>query len=255
MSRWKALPTELDPRVRRLVVCLRRLKDHSGLGVRQLSARTGYSPKSWERYLSGGSLPPAAAVEALARTGGEDPARLLALREVAAEAWGEGGPAAVPREPVPPDPGPRPPAPDPGTGARLPLRALHVALVAGTLTLVMALSSAVLVAVRLTDHGGGAARTAPVAVSAQAYTCRPERLDGRWYAGISRTREAALGDGDTGPDVAEAQCLLRRAGLTPGDVDGVFGPLTRRAVEGVQRRSGLVVTGTVGRDTWKALRR
>ena len=87
MSRWKVLPAELDPRVRQLVVRLRRLKDHSGLSIRQLAARTGYSPKSWERYLGGASLPPGEAVEALARICGEDPTRLLALREVAAEGW------------------------------------------------------------------------------------------------------------------------------------------------------------------------
>ncbi|MFI7410882.1 helix-turn-helix transcriptional regulator [Streptomyces sp. NPDC049627] len=87
MSRWAALPAELDPRVRQLVVRLRRLKDHSGLSLRGLAGRTEYSPKSWERYLGGRSLPPRAAVEALARVGGEDPTRLLALHEVAAEAW------------------------------------------------------------------------------------------------------------------------------------------------------------------------
>lgn len=50
-----------------------RLKDHSELTMRHLAAKTGYSAKSWERYLGGTSLPPRAAVEALARVTGADP--------------------------------------------------------------------------------------------------------------------------------------------------------------------------------------
>src|SRR2546430_12777600 len=100
MSRWKGLPEGLDPRVRQLVVQLRRLKDHSGLSLAQIAAKTGYSRSSWERYLGGRQLPPEAAVEELARVAGADPARLLALREVAAAAWGRSAPAAE-REPGP----------------------------------------------------------------------------------------------------------------------------------------------------------
>ncbi|WP_143589234.1 helix-turn-helix domain-containing protein, partial [Streptomyces angustmyceticus] len=51
MSRWKGLPASLDHRVRHLVVHLRRLKDHSGLSLTALAARTSYSKSSWERYL------------------------------------------------------------------------------------------------------------------------------------------------------------------------------------------------------------
>ncbi|TGB14026.1 helix-turn-helix transcriptional regulator, partial [Streptomyces sp. MZ04] len=87
MSRWKELPDSLDPRVRQFVVRLRRLKDHSGLGLAALASRTGYSRSSWDRYLNGRSLPPAEAVEALARACDTEPAPLLALREVAAEGW------------------------------------------------------------------------------------------------------------------------------------------------------------------------
>ncbi|MHC0434215.1 helix-turn-helix domain-containing protein [Streptomyces sp. O3] len=90
MSRWKGLPDSLDPRARQFVVQLRRLKDHSGLGLAALASKTGYSRSSWDRYLNGKALPPAEAVEALARTCGTDPARLLAEREVAAEAWNAG---------------------------------------------------------------------------------------------------------------------------------------------------------------------
>ncbi|MFE5819460.1 peptidoglycan-binding protein [Streptomyces sp. NPDC056479] len=261
MSRWAVLPAELDPRVRQLVVRLRRLKDHSGLSLRQLAARTGYSPKSWERYLGGRSLPPREAVEALARALDEDPTRLLALHEVANEAWGSRrAETAMPTEPeilsseV-----------TDANGSRSPGRSLHVALVAGAVALVLALSTAVLLVMRMSgeEHRPPSIPLAATAPSAPAspsrstppYTCRLERIDGRWYAGISPTRGAILANGHAGPDVAEAQCLLRRAGISPGNIDGIFGPVTEDAVKREQRRAGLVVDGIIGPHTWKALRR
>ncbi|MFF5481509.1 peptidoglycan-binding protein [Streptomyces sp. NPDC012935] len=279
MSRWAALPAELDPRVRQLVVRLRRLKDHSGLSLRQLAARTGYSPKSWERYLGGRSLPPAQAVEALVRIVGEDPSRWLALREVAAEAWTNRrgkAPAADARvrEAVLPEATTTAPQiltarSQTGAGSRPhgappPPRSLRVAVVAGAVALVLAVSSTVLLAVRL--PGGAGQTAAPLAASAAsapassaqsapAYSCRVERVGGRWYAGISPTRGAVLANGHAGPEVAEAQCLLRRAGISPGGIDGIFGPLTEAAVRRAQQRSGLVVDGIIGPHTWKALRR
>lgn len=287
MSRWAALPAELDPRVRQLVVRLRRLKDHSGLSLRQLAARTGYSQKSWERYLGGRSLPPREAVEALARVGGEEPTRLLALHEVATEAWGKrrGAATSAAQAPVPEVEATQPEilSAD-ATGTRSPRRSLRVALVAGAVALVLAVSTAVFLVVRLTDDheerptaplaatttsasaSASAPASAPASASASAsasrsaapegptYTCRIERIDGRWYAGNSRTQDAVLADGHAGPQVAEAQCLLRRAGISPGGIDGIFGPMTERAVERVQKRAGLVVDGIVGPHTWKALR-
>ncbi|GAA2608530.1 MULTISPECIES: peptidoglycan-binding protein [Streptomyces] len=257
MSRWKGLPEELDPRVRQLVVRLRRVKDLSGLSLRQLAAKTGYSTSSWERYLSGRSLPPREAVEAMARLGGDDPTRLLALHEVAAEAWGT---AAEHHGP--------PTGPESGTGTPRPHgRALRITLVAGSVALVLAVAAAVLLAVRLA-HGEGEAAAAPLTSSASTpapgssakqserprYTCRAERIEGRWYAGNSRTQKAILAEGHAGPEVAEAQCLLREADLAPGAVDGIFGPHTKRAVKDLQKRSGLVVDGIIGPHTWKALR-
>jgi hypothetical protein len=256
MSRWKGLPEELDPQVRQLVVRLRRVKDHSGLSLRRLAAKTGYSTSSWERYLAGRSLPPREAVEAMARLGGDDPTRLLALHEVAAEAWGT---VAVHRGP--------PTGPGSGTDTPRPHgRALRITLIAGSVALVLAVAAAVLLAVRLTD-GEGEAAAAPLTPSASTsapgslkqserprYTCRAERIDGRGYAGNSRTQKAILAEGHAGPEVAEAQCLLREAGLAPGAVDGIFGPHTKRAVKDLQKRSGLVVDGIIGPHTWKALR-
>ncbi len=302
MSRWKGLPEELDPHVRQLVVRLRRVKDHSGLSLRRLAAQTGYSTSSWERYLAGRSLPPREAVEAMARLGGDDATRLLALHEVAAEAWGKGadrqsepagdGTGGGP-DPQSPPPGARTgaktgaktgagPGTEPvtdlgtelgtdlrtelGTGAPRPHgRALRVTLIAGSVALVLAVAAAVLLAVRLTDGEGGAAAADLTASAATApgppeesepprYTCRAERIDGRWYAGNSRTQKAILANGHAGPEVAEAQCLLRDAGLSPGAVDGIFGPHTERAVRALQKRAHLVVDGIIGPHTWKALR-
>ncbi|MYS19753.1 MULTISPECIES: peptidoglycan-binding protein [unclassified Streptomyces] len=325
MPRWKALPTELDPRMRQLVARLRLLKDHSGLSLRQLSTKTGYSAKSWERYLGGRSLPPREAVEALARIAGLDPVRLLALREVAAHTWGsarangaatadsaEGaatelaecpveaaaktpepelpptgveapaarpeaaaqapGPAELvgPAEPVGPAEGgacltdgacpAEESCPAEGAGSTLtPGHSLRLALVAGAVALVLAISTAVLLVLRLDDSGAPAAApavpsTAAASSSPPPYTCRIERVGGLWSAGISRSPDANLGYGAVGPGVAEAQCLLRRAGISPGGIDGMFGPLTQRAVMVMQQRSGLVVDGIIGPKTWKALR-
>ncbi|MGR6971971.1 peptidoglycan-binding protein [Streptomyces cynarae] len=274
MSRWKALPADLDPRVRQLVVRLRRLKDHGDLSMQRLAAKTGYSQKSWERYLNGRSLPPREAVEALAQVGGEDPTRLLVLHELAAEGWekrrrvpsvaeadeeaasGAEAEATADEESPPPADGkvPRPHG-----------RSLRIAVVAGAVALALAVVSAVLLAVRLTDHGtdnrAAATRSAssagslPTSGSAPAYTCRIQRTDGRWYAGNSRTQDAILAQGLAGPDVAEAQCLLRRAGFSPGSIDGVYGPLTERAVKDLQKRAGLPPDGIVGPHTWGALRK
>ncbi|MFI7410881.1 peptidoglycan-binding protein [Streptomyces sp. NPDC049627] len=154
---------------------------------------------------------------------------------------------------------------------RIPGGSLRVALVAGSVALVLAVCTAVLLVVRLAG-GGGLGAAAPVVAPAgpvtsaasvpegdspsePPYRCRIERIDGRWYAGNSRTRNAVLAHGHAGQEVAEVQCLLRRAGISPGGIDGIFGPLTERAVRQLQERAGLVVDGIVGPHTWKALRR
>ncbi|SES48648.1 Helix-turn-helix domain-containing protein [Streptomyces sp. yr375] len=266
MARRKPLSAELDPSVRQLVTELRRLADHGELSMRQLAAKTGYSQKSWERYLGGRSLPPREAVEALARIGGADPAHLLALHELATDTW------TSERTPAPITETATETTTETGTGtgtedagfSQFSERSLRVTLIAGAVALVLAASSATLLAVRLHGNGTGtAAATAPPAppvtstsapASPPTYTCRIVRTDGLWYAGISRTRNAEIGYGSAGPDVAEAQCLLRRAGISPGGIDGMFGPLTQRAVKALQKRSGLDVDGMVGPHTWKALR-
>ncbi|MFG3080473.1 peptidoglycan-binding protein [Streptomyces parvulus] len=260
MSRWRELPAGLHPSIHQLIVRLRTLKDRSGLSTLRLAVRTGYSAKSWQRYLNGRALPPAEAVRAICRVGGDDPAGLLALHEIAAERWAEGGPVPAESHEEPAA------APTRTAGDRRPYgRHLRVAVTAGAVVTVVSVSVALLLAVRLTEaraqlarERGDAVATTPATVTADLvpviYTCRLERLDGRWYAGLSRTRDVLLSNTQVGLEVAEAQCLLRRAGTAPGDIDGIFGPKTRRAVERMQKQNGLIVNGVVDPPTWRALR-
>ncbi|MFC4466028.1 peptidoglycan-binding protein [Streptomyces xiangluensis] len=260
MSRWKELPAELHPDVHQLIVRLRRLKDRSELSTRQLAAKTGYSAKSWQRYLNGRSLSPREAVEAMARVGGDDPARLLVLHEIAAQRWAEG---RVVTTDTPED---LSATPEHTSTERQPYgRHLRVAVTAGAVVTALSVSAALLLAVRLTEARAQLARdrsdavaAAPATLSASTvpviYTCRLEQRDGRWYAGLSRTTDILLSNTHVGLEVAEAQCLLHRAGTAPGDIDGIFGPKTRRAVERMQKRNGLVVNGVIDPPTWQALR-
>nr|WP_037851601.1 peptidoglycan-binding protein [Streptomyces sp. NRRL S-340] len=237
MPRWRELPESLDERVRSLVVQLRRLKDHTGLSLSSLQTKTGHSRASWERYLNGKALPPRQAVEALARVGGVDPTRLLALHEVAEEAWRQKPSHSETTEP------PR------ARGARR--RAsigILLAVVLGGLV------AGVLVAAPW-EHGhpSSPAHTAFAYKAGKTYTCVVKRHNGLLYAGYSTTSTALLSGPDW--DVVEAQCLLRHHGFDPGVVDGVYGPNTIRAVKRLQDNAGLLPDGQVGPHTWQALRK
>jgi murein L,D-transpeptidase YcbB/YkuD len=260
VSRWKELPAELHPHVHQLIVRLRRLKDHSELSSRQLAAKTGYSAKSWQRYLNGRSLPPREAVEAMARVGGDDPHRLLVMHEIAAQRWAEGRAVTT-----------NTPEDSSATPENTPTeqqpygRHLRAAVMAAAVVTALSVTAALLLAVRLTEaraqlayERSDAVATALATVSESTvpviYTCKLEQRDGRWYAGLSRTTNILLSNTHIGLEVAEAQCLLHRAGTEPGDIDGVFGPKTRRAVERMQKQNGLIVNGVIDPPTWQALR-
>ena len=86
------------------------------------------------------------------------------------------------------------------------------------------------------------------------YACKYVRQHGAWYAGNSDTSSDALEVDMFGPEVAELQCLLQHAGISPGGVDGNFGPLTESAVISAQKRYHLDIDGQVGPRTWAALR-
>lgn len=278
MSRWNELPETLGDRSRQLVVQLRRLKDHSGLSLTALASKTAYSRSSWERYLNGKQLPPAEAIEALARTVGVDPARLLALREVAgsvvvreelpepavesepvtaaAGAGPEPSSAAAPGMAGPGGGEPRVPPPRRSTRLRR--------IVAGTVGLLVLVSGALLAA---TAPWEGETERSPL-VSAHeegpyewdstrqtAYKCEIQQHKGRTYAGHSATGQVVLENNSTSWEVVEAQCLVRHAGFDPGAVDGVYGDDTQRAVQRLQAKAGIVDDGEVGPETWGVLRR
>jgi tetratricopeptide (TPR) repeat protein len=59
--------------------------------------------------------------------------------------------------------------------------------------------------------------------------------------------------GDTGPAVRRLQRALRRAGHSPGAVDGQFGPDTERAVRDFQAARDLDADGVAGPRSWAAL--
>lgn len=51
----------------------------------------------------------------------------------------------------------------------------------------------------------------------------------------------------------EIQSLLKKIGLGPGPIDGIFGPLTQQAVIQFQRKFGLVPDGIIGLNTFRLM--
>ena len=60
-------------------------------------------------------------------------------------------------------------------------------------------------------------------------------------------------DQSAGSTVADAQEQLAQQGYYRGEIDGIFGPETRRAIVRYQRNHGLRVTGGLTKDTLQAL--
>jgi transcriptional regulator with XRE-family HTH domain len=73
--------------VARLATELQTLRERTGLSLVALAAKTPYSKSTWARYLNGGTLPPWAAVQALAALADEPEARLRAMWDLAEEEW------------------------------------------------------------------------------------------------------------------------------------------------------------------------
>ena len=67
------------------------------------------------------------------------------------------------------------------------------------------------------------------------------------------TLPATISEGATGATVRWLQYLLVRRTLSYTQIDGIFGPVTKTAVEEFQHDDHLVVDGIVGRATWTAL--
>jgi g-D-glutamyl-meso-diaminopimelate peptidase len=59
----------------------------------------------------------------------------------------------------------------------------------------------------------------------------------------------------SGTDVMEIQALLEKLGYDPGQIDGIFGLRTQRAVKQFQRDFGLMPDGIIGLNTWRVMER
>ncbi|MDT0439344.1 MULTISPECIES: helix-turn-helix domain-containing protein [Streptomyces] len=103
-----------SPERARLAFALGELKDRTGLSLAGLAVKTTYSKSSWDRYLGGRTLPPRTAVEELCGLAGEDPARCLALWELAGSAEAEARARPHPEREQPPPAPESAPAPPPG---------------------------------------------------------------------------------------------------------------------------------------------
>ncbi len=64
---------------------------------------------------------------------------------------------------------------------------------------------------------------------------------------------AVLKQGASGGEVKEVQRRLKKWGYYSGNVDGVFGAETKKAVISFQKKNGLTADGVVGRATYQAL--
>jgi peptidoglycan hydrolase-like protein with peptidoglycan-binding domain len=62
-----------------------------------------------------------------------------------------------------------------------------------------------------------------------------------------------ISEGATGPVVRWAQYLLVRRTMSDNQIDGIFGPVTKAAVEEFQHQSHITVDGIVGPVTWGKL--
>lgn len=65
--------------------------------------------------------------------------------------------------------------------------------------------------------------------------------------------ELTLKFGDQNQNVKVAQSQLQALGYYSGPVDGIFGPLTKAAVNAFQKDNGVTVDGIVGELTWQQL--
>jgi hypothetical protein len=262
VARWKALPAGLDPAVVDLVVQLRQLKDSTPTTFHRLAEATGYSVSSWRRYLEGAALPPREAVERLARFAAADSDRLLVRYDAARDAWEDRARQAAPDKAALSEDRAVPERDDSAPAAesleRLQAKGRSIRL--RTMVLYCAASAIVGTGLGLlvrTSLTGASTRATTPTVLAQTpvrYACTYTRRTSQWYAGNSSTDTAQLEVDMSGPDVAELQCLLQRAGFSPGGVDGNFGPLTESAVIRAQKADRLDVDGQVGPSTWGALR-
>ena len=66
-------------------------------------------------------------------------------------------------------------------------------------------------------------------------------------------RSSLIRYGDKGDDVRAVQTALTFLGYSPGNIDGIFGPLTNEAVRRFQADQRIAIDGIVGSETIAAL--
>src|SRR5215218_5974313 len=91
-------------------------------------------------------------------------------------------------------------------------------------------------------------------LAADTASAAPARAAAGEPAGEVVAPGAGYGESQGAAPVRKLQRRLERLGHGPGPVDGLYGPLTKAAVERFQRASGLQVDGIVGPLTRRALR-
>lgn len=84
------------------------------------------------------------------------------------------------------------------------------------------------------------------------------RSEGQRYYSINWSNPDNLRQGSTGEKVRQLQYMLSVLSayipeVSPVNIDGIFGPATREAVEAAQQYFGLSVDGVVGPQTWDAI--
>ena len=79
---------------------------------------------------------------------------------------------------------------------------------------------------------------------------QPAGSDEEFVFSRSIATPPALSEGSAGEAVMDLQTALAGLGLFETKIDGVFGPITRRAVIKFQRSHQLKADGVVGPKTW-----
>ena len=91
-----------------------------------------------------------------------------------------------------------------------------------------------------------------VASSRRLFQQRSRNTLARAMSGGGTMPPVTISEGSEGPVVSWAQYLLVRRTLSYNQIDGIFGPVTKTAVEEFQGSNGLSVDGIVGPITWGA---
>ncbi|MFT3835891.1 MAG: peptidoglycan-binding domain-containing protein [Myxococcaceae bacterium] len=86
-------------------------------------------------------------------------------------------------------------------------------------------------------------------VNTNPVSVRPPSVQQASLSSVSSDPATFLKAGSSGPQVAELQTMLKKAGFDPGSTDGKLGPKTEQALKAFQKANGLSVDGIVGPET------